>query len=382
MQQRLQQLDSLRGLAAVSVILGHFVELIKERHAGEGWLWVVTATPLSIVQASHEAVLLFFVLSGFVLALPFGRGPVNIRAFLARRLCRIYVPYWVAMVVAFVLATRLYRGPIPALGDWFNRQWDVPLTARAVGDHFLLVGSFPNFKFSPVIWSLVHEMRMSLVFPWLMLVVARLSWPRALALALGVSLVGFTADRWCLQRALGLDYFLTVHYAGAFVVGILLARHREQVVAPLHRLGRGGRWLVLAIAVCAYTYALWCAPSDHRLHPQIVDDWMAILGSALFVALALASLRLGSFLTRQPFHFLGVTSYSIYLYHGLLVVGLAHAWYPRLSVGAIMGLTLVGTMALAALSYRWVEAPSIALGRAWTRRLEAATDLSISRGRG
>ena len=95
--QRLHELDSLRGLAALSVVACHCLKV--RSGVGFGWLlWLLDHTPLGIVRASHEAVIFFFVLSGFVLALPFLSGPVRYRAFLAKRVCRIYLPYYAALV--------------------------------------------------------------------------------------------------------------------------------------------------------------------------------------------------------------------------------------------------------------------------------------------
>ena len=65
MSTRLEPLDSLRGLAALTVLSLHVLLLMPDQG---GWLW---RAPF---YNGHEAVLLFFVLSGFVLYLPWAKG--------------------------------------------------------------------------------------------------------------------------------------------------------------------------------------------------------------------------------------------------------------------------------------------------------------------
>jgi peptidoglycan/LPS O-acetylase OafA/YrhL len=98
-QARFVELDSLRGLAALTVVLGHLRLLWQ----GE----VQPASPtLNLLfkilnPAGNGAVILFFVLSGFVLSLPAVAGrPQKYIVFLIRRIFRIYLPYLAALAVA------------------------------------------------------------------------------------------------------------------------------------------------------------------------------------------------------------------------------------------------------------------------------------------
>jgi hypothetical protein len=89
--KRLLELDALRGLAALMVPLYHPRLLFGLHLPGfEHYLW---SGPLHILVAGPEAVILFFVLSGFVLALPIvQRKQLPYHAYLIRRICRIYLP--------------------------------------------------------------------------------------------------------------------------------------------------------------------------------------------------------------------------------------------------------------------------------------------------
>lgn len=59
----------------------------------------------------EEAVLIFFVLSGFVLALPATLKAVRWRVYYVKRLVRLYVPVWGSLVVAVVLAEATRTAP-------------------------------------------------------------------------------------------------------------------------------------------------------------------------------------------------------------------------------------------------------------------------------
>src|SRR5258708_1451464 len=83
-RDRIGSLDALRGLAALTVVVQHVLstygtihswDIAAEQHQIGPFL--ATRTPLGIFYAGDAAVILFFTLSGFVLALPFlsGRGP-------------------------------------------------------------------------------------------------------------------------------------------------------------------------------------------------------------------------------------------------------------------------------------------------------------------
>ncbi len=64
--RRFYELDSLRGVAALTVVFHHFSRICPERITH-----VLIRTPLRLLIAGHQAVILFFLLSGFVLTLPY-----------------------------------------------------------------------------------------------------------------------------------------------------------------------------------------------------------------------------------------------------------------------------------------------------------------------
>ncbi|MEH7247503.1 acyltransferase family protein, partial [Neobacillus niacini] len=76
MSNRLEELDSLRGIASLTVVIHHtlltlpiFLAAHQHEQINSTIVKIFTNSPLHIIWGGHEAVILFFVLSGFVLSL-------------------------------------------------------------------------------------------------------------------------------------------------------------------------------------------------------------------------------------------------------------------------------------------------------------------------
>src|SRR5260370_34854899 len=106
---RLRELGSLGGLAALAVSFGHVLMLVPVGVAGTA-LMLLAFTPLHGLWDGHRAVLFFFALSGFVLAVPFFCGKVSPIAFVLKRALRIYPAYWIAVAVS-IGASCLFESP-------------------------------------------------------------------------------------------------------------------------------------------------------------------------------------------------------------------------------------------------------------------------------
>lgn len=178
---RFEELDSLRGLAATTVLIHHLSLVVPIVFLNE----TLKNTPFHILWAGHESVILFFVISGFVLALPYLNNiSLSYKNYLVKRFCRIYIPYVVSILCAVILMGVYSRMGIPELGKWINNTWTTPFSSDLFFKHIFLLGSFDGdtVTFNPVIWSLVHEMRISIIFPILVYFIAKTGWKRNILL--------------------------------------------------------------------------------------------------------------------------------------------------------------------------------------------------------
>jgi peptidoglycan/LPS O-acetylase OafA/YrhL len=167
---RIEQLDSLRGMAALIVFFAHCSFLYPGVTAASA---ASIKSPLRFLFDGHPAVLFFFLLSGYVLYLPYNRRNVHPRylPYVVRRICRIYLPYLAGIAFAAIASFLAYR-PVPNVGDLF--AWH-PVSHAALVRNAVLFASFilpfDRNIWNGSTWSLAEEMRVSLFFPFLALAV-------------------------------------------------------------------------------------------------------------------------------------------------------------------------------------------------------------------
>ncbi len=366
--KRLEELDSLRGLAALSVVLSHLFgfwrdEVISRSSSGARELFAYLVYPIS---AGREAVILFFILSGFVLSIPAiklqaQRYPV----FITRRIFRIYFPYLVAIMAAILAAMIFHGNHTQSL--LINRPWTEPVTWRAVLDHVLFIGQYDGGQFDPPIWSLVHEMRISLLFPFLCAIVLMLKPGPSLAMAACLSAAAILLNNTFAGQADWHSATNTMHYAALFVVGIFLARQKDFFRSRYGRMSRNGKLAIGLLSAIFYVYAavLWQGLVRRLTSYDLFNsgDWLTAMGAAGLIVFSLNSARLRRVLLWPPIHALGKMSYSVYLLHLIVILLLVHLFYRKIPLLLLLTLCLVVTIAVSWAFYRFVELPCISLGR-------------------
>ncbi len=375
---RLRHLDSLRGIAAFTVLTAHALSVypLLEGERLDGFLRVlqvaVTSTPLGILVSGGAAVRLFFVLSGFVLALPFvaGRGG-GWAGFAVRRWLRLWPTFVAALAIGVVLRLAVPDPDLSRAGSFLRPNWEPDLTAWGVLEHVPLVTAFPYYMVDSPMWSLAHEMRISLLFPLLMLLVLRGGAALSLAVTAALGVVGALAT-----GVLGDDYVslgYTLQFLLLFAVGALLARHRTALGTWYRALPGPVRLLGLALAGACYVAPNLPVPELLRSAP--LDNWVVGLGSAWLILAVLNEGLLQRLLHLRVLTWLGDISYCVYLLHLpvlLAVLGLGQGVLP---LPVLLLVALVVSLALAHLTHRLVEVPSTG----WARRAGRAVDARTAR---
>ena len=135
---KVQYLEGLRGIAAVQVVLLHFVTGFLPDTAEHA------AAPLHVLWDGHTAVYVFFLISGAVLTPSFARGgPWPRQA--AKRLVRLGVPVAVAALVALVLLVAMVWKLTPPAARSFSAGWP-PLERQVISFSAAVFGmSFLEF---------------------------------------------------------------------------------------------------------------------------------------------------------------------------------------------------------------------------------------------
>ncbi|MGO4110176.1 acyltransferase family protein [Paenibacillus sp. YAF4_2] len=382
--KRYGELDSLRGLAALSVVFSHFIIILS----AVTWVDSFNYTPFRIFKAGHEAVIFFFVLSGFVLSLPFYSNKKFIYStYIVKRICRIYVPFLIILLFSLLLYKLVY---VPNLSfDGLQLEWwTEPLTFNTVLRELLLVPEYMETAINPVIWSLTQEMRISIVFPLVMIFIIRYGWKMNLAIAIGLSLFSYLGNlifTMSNQNPISTNYLYTLHYIGMFMIGALLAKNRESLLQRMSGLSRMIKLTVFAGGLLCYTYAGISDTVVRKLLKidgawiSLAADWGITIGVVLLILSSLSINRLSRMLHIKPIAFLGKISYSLYLLHAVILLTFIYLLHNIMPIWAIEMITLITSLIGAYVSYRLLELPSMKLGRDWTSRRSRHEDEQTKR---
>ena len=351
---RLIELDGLRGLAAVVVLIHHALETVPalaEVGARPGTVptgtfnRILTQSPLHLLWAGHEAVLIFFVLSGVALTYPVARRHAQGRRFdwvdyAPRRFVRLWLPAAASTTFAVIAMLLVPRSEDPALGHWMTVTHPVGLGARQMLMEYLLI---PKHAYrNTVLWSLHAEAIFSFVLPLMILGVAlcarwRISWlPVVAALAVPV-----------ITASPGSGSYLPV-----FTVGAVMGWAWGHNPAPVPE--RPRPWATAQALVCLLliTLAWWPGMESHTA--QRLANAVTLAAAAYLVHLVVRAGALRGLLRSRTVQYLGLMSFSLYLVHEPVVVSLrllTHSISPwwvlsLLSPVALLGLHLAEGLAI------------------------------------
>ena len=339
----LPALDGLRALAIGSVLLFH-----------------TTGYP----KGGGLGVTLFFVLSGFLITTLLinehrTHGAVSLRRFYVRRALRLLPALFVLLIAAAVVyaVKALIEGEVEATSFvWIPVALTYTMNfaaAMAPGGH-VPMGH---------LWSLATEEQFYFVWPVLLVVVLGMRLGRSLVLA-GLVLAAMTVHAARLEgdgQEFQRIWFSPDSGAAPIVVGCLLAlalalgvpRPRASVIAV-------GSLLAFALMVMVDVEAF-------------TKPGLLLLASLVCAGLVFGVLEnspASRLLATRPFVYVGKLSYSIYLWHALVLVvlGITIAEPEPKSLVAI-----VASVGIAAASYQWIEKPFLRR-RPDLRRVAAGED--------
>ncbi|MET4389268.1 peptidoglycan/LPS O-acetylase OafA/YrhL [Bradyrhizobium sp. F1.4.3] len=104
MHKRLAFVDTLRGIAVLSVVLQHALEQIVLNQPTGNYYWAFHHALGEYFNFGRFGVVLFFFVSGFVIPYSFPNSAAPVRDFAVSRFFRLYPAYWLSLVVLLVLS--------------------------------------------------------------------------------------------------------------------------------------------------------------------------------------------------------------------------------------------------------------------------------------
>ncbi len=359
--KHLPELDALRGLAAFVVLLNHFHEVwLTTKHPF--WIARPRLNPLLwMLVNGHSSVILFFLLSGFVLTLPHLHGSrPSYPVYALRRVCRIYLPYLAALLLSVAACGLFFHFRLD--GHLLPEFWRQRPDARSLVQHLVMLGRLDVYRYDGPVWSLVHEMRLSLAFPVILFCALRMRAVAAFFIAGGcavlasVSLVLLESNLPGGVRMVAWSY--TLSYSGIFLLGACLARRYHFYTRFIDRLDLVSKIPLFAVAALLYLYPL---PGWHRIS---MGDFSTACGGLVLLTFALRHHGMAATVLRmRPMQFLGTISYSLYLLHFPILILMSSLSSSRFSFGWLLLPFLAASILAAVVMHRLVEIPSMALGR-------------------
>lgn len=336
-RNRLVEIDALRGLAAMAVVLYHYTTWYVD-------LYHPATLPTLSFPDGHYGVNLFFIISGFVIFMTLEKTsrPMD---FVVSRFSRLFPAYWVAIVLTYTITHMLgLPDRLVSLGSAFgnlmmiHHMFGIP---HVDGVYWTLevellfyCGMFLLYRFGHL--HLIHQVLLGLL---------------ALRLTYFVLERGFGIDLpWTISR------LLILKYIPWFALGISIYQVTSRECA--------GAWRRPAVtAACAILALL------------IVDSpFLALLAVGLGAAVFLAASGHASLLRHRLLVWLGTISYTLYLLHQNI------GWSIELQLqasgmstdGSIL-IALLTSLAMATALTRWVEQPAMRwIRNTYRNRLAAA----------
>ncbi|MEH7225928.1 acyltransferase [Bacillus sp. JJ1566] len=385
MSKRIEQLDSLRGLAAFAVVLHHLPLLALTmpdvvykliRYLG--------------INYGHGPVMLFFVLSGFVLSLPFLKNEtVNFFPYVIKRYFRIYVPYIIAISFAIVFSQIFFQNKVEVVGSWQHMLWTTPISLKLIYEHLYFLGNIHSNTFNGVIWSLIHELRISLFFPFIVILIKKINWKVTLIICLILSVISGLNNVFDFQVSNGNDitYFHTIHYTALFIFGALLAKHNISVVNSYKKKSFFFKLSFLTLAFFLYNFSEFIVHYLYELtrlefvsiYFNIIMEYGIAVGSLGIIICALGSVRVRRFLLFKPFQLLGKISFSLYLYHLPAILLSIYLLHDKLSLWMICIISVFFSLGISTVAWSLIEVPSMKMGRTVANKIKEKQLIIITR---
>ena len=369
------ELEGLRGLAALFVVLGHYMYTFFPFMVIAGTDTVVHmrfednihGNPLALIFSGGFAVIIFFILSGFVLTTGYFQTKrlEIIKSLAARRYLRLMLPALASVLLCFILiklhAAHIDSAALITQSPWLKGAWHFDaniLDALYNGTVGIFMHGSSNYN--NVLWTMMNEFIGSfLVFGCAML-------------------FGTSKYRWIPYTALLLITFNTLFIA--FVIGMILADLHSTGFIKKLKLRYTLPLLALGIFFGGYPNGEVEGTIYGFLQPHILDtlhlDYYNLywtIGAALLVFLAVFSRGVASTLRRPKISILGKYTFSLYLVHiPILYVFTTFVFvklYPLIGYnGAAVYACLLSIPVLWGVTFlfeRYIDKPAINFAR-WT----------------
>ena len=299
----------------------------------------------------NRAVILFFMLSGFIVCLPFAQQyllngkEISLKRYYLRRLTRMEVPYAVAITGIFLLEAVAKMRPLHVL---------LPGWLASLGYVHIIIYHRPSI-ITGVAYTLEIEIQFYLLAPLLFRLLALPALFRRLVICSAAIVMILLQNRYH-SPFLSIYNFFQYFLAGIFLADLYVTRATSYFYQS--------RWILLVCIISAAVVLLI------PLRAHLLSRFIFLIANAVFFYFALTNILCRKMLSFRPFTLIGGMSYSIYLLHytiiivcGRYVVGWFATGYNLFNVLLQIVLLIIPVVLCSTVFYYYVERPF--MSRKW-----------------
>ena len=355
---KISVINGLRGFAILGVMYQHLFYIWTPPGFRAMDIFGLKFLPFTLLSNGWNSVTLFFILSGFVLYLPYATGKRSLRntgdtvSFYKRRARRLLPLYYISVLVAMIYIR-------------------FPNDLKTFFYHFFIMATATfNFtidmwtpKYNWVLWSLGIEIWFSVLFPALIVLSEKIDMKR---LFIGIALFSLVVRIIGIEiPALKINVYLNVLKDSVigrlddFALGMLLCHFyvKWPEWKPTFRMPLSGSFMVgiilLWMCFTAWDYVVM-GLFPMRATPYLHSLFLA--GMFFFILPLLYSRNrwVAVIFSNRPIQVMGLMCYSIYVWHGIAILPILKVAFQP-APPARIAVYLLMVLLISALTYRYIE---------------------------
>lgn len=324
---RVDELDSLRGIAAMAVVCYHFTVAYDNGHQN-----ILEFQPF---RYGYLGVQLFFMISGFVILMTLERSK-NLLSFAISRFSRLYPLYWCSILLTLIFL---------AFAGAPDQQKTFPLSQ--VLANFTMIQGYLKIKDIDVpYWTLGIELVFYVIMGFIFFLKLNEKIYKVSSVWLVLSLFAPLYLIFPVQKIINVLFIL--RYAPFFIAGILFYRAKKDGPSRLNH-------ILIACSLLCNIYLLFLLPVTEPNTGFFIPVVLYLLFYGAFYLMLYDKLK---FIKQKPIIFLGTISYPLYLIHNAIGVGLiSHIRQVADSKWIYLPVVLFVVISLAYLMHILLETP-------------------------
>lgn len=376
------QLDGLRGLAALVVVVSHGILAFdfafytgQPEHSLVAWDIYLSGAPFLLPMLGNLAVCVFFLMSGYVLSLSFSKTHLGVIALFIKRYTRLVLPILTVCLISYALLAAGFMKnsnlAVISKSIWLAGQMQQePSLALAFKEGVFGAVFLNAATYDGALWTMSIEMWGSV------LLIAVFGITHALKFEVGQRKMRCQIAVFLMLAIVGFNSYLSL-----FALGALLS------LTQIHkRVGSGLGFVLLLVGLflgsIPYSAAPWdivrpfvalAIPATPGMpYPHSAISFVHAIGAVFILVAAQAFTPFRRMLSTRLFQFLGEISFPLYLIHlplllsvvcavalAMLKGGLSYALTMMLSIVLLLTVSIVAAVALLVVC----ERPSIVMSK-------------------